>query len=671
MSSRTRTSLAGLMALASLAACTGATAPPPSLGRASNGAAATVATFEGRFDPATGKLTFQTTPTAEATSRLGRSAYEPFKDGVANSGPDNSFELVTDASPVPGFDAAGCGGVGSFDGNITVRSFFKTQTFSSVYVELTSVTGGHEACNSAGAVDGMSAVFGLWNYGAFAVNGSASRPWSFRHATSEAFVFRGRIMATLAPLAAPANGLTAFEWTPSMFMDPPHSFQDVGTTLSHVKWNGTSFTDSKSVLSLVAQGSPGSTIIGLTYPPQAYASGFSGADYFIDASAGAVIGTTGAFTVCAKFKPGAHPLANNHKVIVALGDPVDNATSVGWALVHHGPIPAGTEPEYAFIYRTGLDGDVTRSFAGPQGLNAGLPASARAYEYVCGGRDGGNIRVGTFGQVAGFDVAVTGTIPSPATLPVVIGNASTLAYPYDDGGVYEVIFDSRAPTLAVMNEIVAAAEGRTTYNGAAFPGVPFPAVPLADPAGLSVTGTDGQAYLLPIGASYPLTTDASGLLDSGKVVAFGGTTAGFGPVLPAGTTDYCFGAEIDAADWTTASGCAVGWNGGGEFGIFFTNGTIAGTNGSAYRALASPVPSAGRHKVTVCYATPALPGEGQAHLYVDGVLAGSTSGLDGYAPFDIVAGQVQVGTCNLAGPLTGARIGRVFACPSADPAACN
>lgn len=667
MPSRSRTHQVGLLALASLVACTGPAAPSPTLSRAGGGATATIATFEGRYDPASGALTIRTEPSGDAAGRLGRSVFQPYQDGTPGSGPADTFELVTDASPAPGVDPVGCGGVGSFDGSITLRSFFGGLAFSNVAIQLTEVTTGHEACNSAAPADGLSAALGYWDYGAIGVKGSPSAPldnrsvrWSFRFAASEAFTFRGRIMAQVAPLPAPANPLWSFEWTPSMFMDPPHSFQDVGTTLAHVVWNGTAFVDTQGRITFQKVGAPTSASVGLVYPAQAYARGFTGANYFVADAAhgGSAIDTTGDFTVCAKFKPGVNPGADAYKVIVAKGDPVSADPSSGWALAHFGPIFGGPEPEYSFMHRTGLDGGSIRSIYGPQGL-PGDP-DGRAYEYVCGGGNAGNVQVGAFGQVAGTAYAVGAAVSN--ALPLVIGAAAGGTYPYTDGGVYEIIFDSRPVSLTLMNEIVAMAEGRVTYYGASAAG--------SGSAGTSVAGADLATYLLPQGANVPVTTDASGLLDAGKSVAFGGTTTGLGPVLPAGTTEYCIGAEVTAADWATASGCVLGSGGGGELGIFFTSGTIAGTNGSAFRALVSPVPDAGRHKVMVCYAPPAIPATGQAQLYVDGTLAGTTS-ADGGNAFDIVTGQLQVGTCNLAGLLTGARIGRVFACPTANPASCN
>ncbi len=669
MSSNTRTSLVGLLALASLAACTGAKAPPPALGRASTEKAAEVATFEGRFDPATGALTITTTPAADASGRVGRSVYQPFVDGQPG-GPVNTFELKNGAAI--GSGTACPGATASWGGNVTLTHFFSGVTFSSVVVELTYLApSGREACNSDAATDGMSASLGLWDYGSggtpMVAGVSVTKPWYFKQTNAGAFTFRGRIMATMAPLTAPTNGLTAFEWTPAMFMDPPHSFKDVGTTLSHVKWNGTNFVDSirpgnVPVLTFTPVGSPTSVPVGLTYPPQAYATGFSGTSYFT--ADGSALNTTGDFTVCAKFKPGANPGAGVYKIIVAKGDPVSADPNSGWALAHFGPIFGGPEPEYSFMHRTGTEGGSVRSIFGPQSA----APDAKIFEYVCGGRNTGNIQVGVFGQFSGSVLPVTG--PASNALPIVIGAAQAGAAPYADGGVYEVIFDSRGVTPAVMNEIVATAEGRQVYNGAAEQGsffpLPEPAAFPGNSVGTSVVGADGATYLLPQGATIPISTDASGLLDAGKVVSFGGTNAGFGPVLPASPAAYCIGAEVDSASWATASGCILGWAGGGEMRIWFEGGNLAGTNGGAFQATTSATLSAGRHKVMVCYPTAA----NQGTLYVDGAAAGTTS-ADGGAAVDISATQIQVGTCLAPGPLTGARIGRVFACPSANPALCQ
>ena len=243
-----------------------------------------------------------------------------------------------------------------------MRSFFATRSFSNVSIELLSVTTGFEACNSSAASEGMRASFGLWDYGAMAASGSATRPWRFRFPSSSAFTFTGRIMATWDDLPAPAAGATTFDWTPSMRPDPPHSFQDVVSTQGHVAWNGSRWVDTRGRLDFQAVGSPATTWVGLVYPAQAYAGSFSPSRYFLaDLAHGAKdIDTTGDFTVCAKFKPGANPVDGGFKVIVARGNPIDE-DGHGWALIDL----TAREPGYAFIYRNGEDASVSEGHHQP------------------------------------------------------------------------------------------------------------------------------------------------------------------------------------------------------------------------------------------------------------------------------------------------------------------
>lgn len=691
MPSRTRSNLVALSALAALAACSGATQPPPSLSQASGGAPATVATFEGRYDPATGALTIQTTPAAEASGRLGRSAYQPYQDGVPTSGPDDTFELVTDALPVPDFNPDGCGtGVASFDGSITLRSFFRSRSFSNVAIQLISVSTGHEACGTTASAsyDGMSATFGLWNYGAIGVKGSVAAPldhasvlWHFAAPDSQAFTFRGRILAQADPLPAPANGATAFEWAPWMFADPPHSFQDVPTTRSHVVWNGAAFVDTKSVASFARVGGAlTTTSVAIAYPAQAYTGPWpvNGSGRYEASPTTAALDTSGDFTVCAKFKPGVNPGPLERKVLVAKGNPIGQAdgsfvaADLGWALTQqHGP-QVGGGPQYGFFYRTGNDVSATDAFVFP-----GDNPENSAFDYVCGGRVstgcvidgepayiGPCVRVMAHGRDVHFDSKVTGVfgdhIADPATLPLVIGSAATGLWPALDEGVYEVIIDSRPATFANMIEIVDAAEGRRTYNGGAYLGNDTDALP--------VTGVDLLTWGFPFGSTAPVMSDATGLMTAGTLLRFA-------PVLGASPGAYCFGAEVTSADWPNALGGIVGdENGILRLFIPASDHVLTGVNGSV-PAWGQDLRTRGwaansRHVFKVCATS-----GGNVDLYVDGASVASRGPAGTLLDLTNPANQLYVGRSrndlNAMAPLTGARIGRVFACPTAVAASCN
>ena len=649
MNSRQLNAVASMLALA---ACSRPAAPAAAPGRATDAlAAATVATFEGSYQPGQG-LTIRTAPAGWPVVQ-GRVAYMPWQDGSPGSGPDNTFELVTEPSPPPGSDPNGCATLKpDFHGDITLRSFFRELSFTDVAIELLTVSTGYEACldDTPGAGSGMSGVSGFWDYGPIGVAGSNTRTWRFNFDGGQAFTFTGRIMAQAAPLPVPANGAAAFEWVPSMLLDPPHSFQHVPTTLSHVVWDEAtnSFTHTVGSISLQPVGSPGWTTMGLSYPRQGYATGFTESNYFeADAAHGGnSVDTTGDFTVCTKFKPGANPTGDAYKVLVGKGNPI---SGYGWALAH---LRLGAESEYSFVYWTGEDTSGTRAIVGP----ASATPERRAYDYFCGGRNGDAVYVDAFGQLFGFAIPVTGAIPSPETLPIAIGAAAGGAYPYLDGGVYEVIWDSRAITASVAGQIIAAAEGRATVNGAYWLGFPND--------GPTVPGADLAGYLLPRGAGTPLTTDGSGLLDAGTQLTFNQVFQ----ANPAG--GYCIGAEVVAADWTIPSGFILSGSGGSLRILINPDGTVIGVNGDAY----SPPQEVGlrswlsgtRHTFKVCSTEHgSLPPN--VMLDVDSN-AYSWQGTSDKALDDLAAGQLLVGAST---PLTGARIGRVFACPTPTAGSCN
>jgi hypothetical protein len=427
-----------------------------------------------------------------------------------------------------------------------------------------------------------------------------------------------------------------------------------------VVWDGNlGFVDTVGSLDFQRVGSPGFTTTGLSYPRQAYARGFTASDYFVaDAAHGAnSVDTTGDFTVCARFKPGANPPDGGFKVLVGKGNPVDE-TSTGWALSH---FRLGVEPEYSLVYRTGVDGDATRAIVGPQSATP----EQRAYDYVCGGRVGGEIYLDAFGQMFGNAVPVTGNILNAASLPIVIGAAAGGAYPDTDGGVYEVIWDSRPISAAVAGHIIASAEGRATRNGAYWTGF------ISD--GPTVPGADLAGYLLPRGAGAPLTSDGSGLLDAGTQLTFNQVLQSNPP------GGYCIGAEVVAADWSVVGGDVLGEGGGGQLKIWFqadagppAHVNVRGTNGGAPAVTGPAVEGwapGSRHTFKVC-STPHGTTD-NVSLYVDSNATPSLATSQG-ALVDLTSTSLLVGTSGYnPEPLTGARIGRVFACPGPTAGSCN
>ena len=625
-----------------------------------------IATFEGSFDPATRTLSIRTMPLEEPGAL---SVLLPWQDGTAGSGPANTFELVTDPSFAPTNVSGGCGGgVDSFDGDITVRSFFRNQTLRNVYAELTSVSTGYEGCNSATAVTGVSAARGLWSYGTVGPAGSgsdsATRRWKFRFANSARFTFQGRIMADLdAPV--PASG-PEFDWTPTSIVIPPRSFQPVGTTMAHIVWTGTDFVDAVGTITFVPQGSPENSSPGLASPPQPYVRNFSAGTYFVadEAHGGNAFDTAGDFTACVKFKPGAHPgNGNNNKVLFGKGtaEPLYAGFSDGWALMQ-------MHSAYCFHYRTLADGgySTTRgdvmSFVA---LQESTYPEMYTFDYMCGGRAGDVIHAGAHGVRLGspypFDSEQeSGTFADRGqSLPLVIGAYPDGRNPAVDGGVYEVIVDSRPVSLAVMNEIVTAAEGRQ------LPGSPATLVPTnAGPT--SVTGADGGSYTLPSYATVPLAADGSGLLAAGTIVKYTHPLA-----ENTSTTGFCVGAELVATGpWSSVVGGVLQWPGTGGFNFRFGTGVPGNlwwASGADY--VYASYSSAGwtdgsAHVVKTCVQPGGTSGcTSTASLGTQASVTGTIADLSGSSELEIANGDY--------GPLTGARVRRVFACPTSVETACN
>lgn len=649
MNSSTRFLLPAVLAVAAASACapSGERSAPRS--RPAIPAAQVLATFEGRLDPATGTLTITETPATASVA--GIVPYAPWSDGIAGSGPKNTFELRN--GTVTGTGTACGGSAASWEGQVILTSFFDTQGFSDVAVELVSLSpGGNEACNSDAPHDGMSNTYGFWDYGPLAAGGTATRTWRFANPTSEYFTFRGRILAAVGPLPAPVNGATAFDWSPYLFADPPHAFQHQATTLAHVVWDGTDFVDDVGTLAFVPQGTAAAShAVGLRYPAQAWAGPFaSGANRY---QATDNLHLTGDFTACVKFRPGTDPAPGDRKVLLAKGNPVAGA-AYGWALAQQ----HGQGQQYGFWYYSPGQGSSYDTFLSP---GTDHPESS-IFDYVCGGRDGSNVRVVSHGRDIRFDLAVGSALPTPDTLPLVIGAQADGGWPAVDAGVYEVVIDSRPATLSTMAEIVSRAEGRRLYDGGTYWG--------NDTDARAVVGTDGVTYGFPLGSTAPVSSDGSGLLDAGTILSFGGTAVGLGGILAGSPSSYCVGAEVSSTSWSGASGCVLG-DVNGTLKIFFLGTGVAATTGTnQWRAVGGDTTAwaaNSRHTFVVC--TPGTSAN-TARLYVDGSAVGQS---DANGPqFDLTAGQISVGTCGYGGgSLTGARVGRVFACPTNDAASCQ
>lgn len=162
-----------------------------------------VATIQGVVD-SDGNLVIETAPAGPPNALV---TVPVVQDGRPGSGPPNTVELVTErTASVPG----GCGSANGYEGDVRLRSFYPGYHLQNAYAEIISVTPtGHEACNSAPAVPGVSNQYGLFSYGTLTQAGtpgdSAVATWRFRRPDAQGFTFTGRIVADLADVAPPVT----------------------------------------------------------------------------------------------------------------------------------------------------------------------------------------------------------------------------------------------------------------------------------------------------------------------------------------------------------------------------------------------------------------------------------------------------------------------------------
>jgi hypothetical protein len=531
------------------------------------------------------------------------------------------------------------------------------------------------------APPGLSNFSGLWSYGTLGPKGSGIQRWKFRFQNSGAFTFRGRILANLG---APVRylGQPEFDWSPSALVWPPSTFKEVGTTTAHIVWNGTTFVDQLASITFAPSGTaPAHTSVGLWDPPETYAGPFSSSRFFVATQADGAgnVNTSGEFTACVKFKPGAHAVQlgdgswTPNKILFAKGQPEpSDGAHQGWALMQmHG--------EYCFHYRTPADatfGDVmvytSSQTTVPQTFT---------YDYICGGRVSAAhagtptdvLHVGAHGVLTSFEMQETGTFTgNGASFPFVIGAYPDGTEPLTDGGVYEIVLDSRPATLEVMNEIVGDAEGRRLFPGsAAYSPLYVPDTPGAA-AGTTVIGGDQGTYVVPIYGTVPLPSDGSGLLQEGSVVSYTHPLA-----EDTRTTGFCVGAEVVAdGAWSLVTGGLLDY-GNTELDLPVNPFAFNSASGYTYNHDDWSVESAwadGSAHVFMACAQPYVPGGppwNRTYLYLDGtaVSAGDVTGP--ITNLGSAGSTLQIG---LGGwplqPLAGARIRRMFACPSPDPTTC-
>jgi hypothetical protein len=678
---------------ATAVACSGSQPTPALAGRVSSGAApapssaVVLGTFRGALDPATGKLTIQTIETI-APGAL--TVFDPVQDGTAGSGPDDTLELVTETAlpydPVGAVSNGCAAGVDSFEGNITLRSFYTKTTHWNVYIQLTDVTSGFEACNSSPAFGGLRNDLGLWKYGTIGPKGHAAAEssvrWKFDFSAGTAFTFKGRILAMPGP---------EFDWKPAMLAThPARKFQEVSTTIGHFEWDGIQFVDKLGngvVFTRVGALQSGS--LGIVSTPDPYADFSNGSHYIASAGPGGnadAIDTSGDFTVCARFKPGTHPSGLNYKVVVGKGRAAELDADRGWALGQSNEL-------YEFRYRTSVDLSTPDplSYLSPGWDGTSINTTAPglwAFDYICGGRNSTTVLVGAHGKYSGAIRMETGTLSEEPALPLVIGAFANGDNALSDGGLFEVILDSRPVSAEVMNEIVSLAEGRTLANQiqASFQGsaTGAPSGTYLEPFWLTtpVTGADSNIYQLAPHLTVPLTLDAGSIPTTQWVEYSRPFTA------DSRLTGYCVGAVVAAdAGWydtgagkPIVKGTVLEWGsqaiGDGWLGVYDGWGLEVGVPGGPFAATGfdgwGSWASGSAHGFLGCVDANAATNR-KIQVWIDGAWETDIA-LPPTANVGDPGVAVGIGNPYTSGyrgeQFVNGRIKRVIFCPSSDPALC-
>jgi hypothetical protein len=154
--------------------------------------------FEGTIDPSTQTIEIRSVEANDGTTARGLSVVPVVQDGTPGSGPDNTLELVTTNT---GQGVAVCGRANSFCGDVTVRSFFRTQHLQNVWVEILTMspaTGFNAYNSSSNPPAGLTTTNGVWSYGTLAsFSSNATVNWGLNLPSQQRFTFTGDIQANV------------------------------------------------------------------------------------------------------------------------------------------------------------------------------------------------------------------------------------------------------------------------------------------------------------------------------------------------------------------------------------------------------------------------------------------------------------------------------------------
>jgi DNA-binding beta-propeller fold protein YncE len=205
-----------------LAACGSSRAPQPTAPVTGTSPKQVIATFVGEVDPASGTMTLRTTPTTTGRTSLRSSLATSRKSLVVPDSLVLPDTVTVQNEGAPAVVTDGCGpGVNSFSGTVRVTTNFPTTVLQNVYAEILTISQtGREGCTSVApplgdsAPGGVSAAYGLWQYGTLSASGISFQlaEWDFALPDSSPFSFTGRIVATLEDTFSVGTGLVGIAY---------------------------------------------------------------------------------------------------------------------------------------------------------------------------------------------------------------------------------------------------------------------------------------------------------------------------------------------------------------------------------------------------------------------------------------------------------------------------
>ena len=452
--------------------------------------------------------------------------------------------------------------------------------------------------------------------------------------------------------------LQDLDWRPALLATAPPHFAEDADPLAHIVYDGASgqMVDLTGRTTWTMVGAVGATESGMWSPAQWASGPFDAGAYWIGDAASRDhlnAGTAGDFTVCARYAPGVHPGYGPTKVVMAAGKP-ESPGAAGWALLQH---------QWAdnFTYHDASATGVWMAYSA-WGLDSAA-VSALEWSWQCGGRDGDALRVlresfssgGYTMPAGGQPEGPVGDFQPSADLPT-IGAYADGTSALLDGAVYEIVVSAVPATDANMRNLVARAAGGLT---------------LANEGARQLPGADGQLHL---GAPATVPVRADGSVAAEARVVLGGHLHQDPTV-----TGACLGVVASSTDWSGLGTFVIPlrWQGSdpaSRLDLRWHDGAallcahVDHSGGELFACGAPPWLGAGStHTFLHCIDA----GDGTLRLYADGSTTPFATSLLGLTPEQLPRLDDPQATLSLEIVDQDLGFHRVFACPTADPAACR